>query len=103
MSVKSSRAFEKDKRFDIPLQFFIVFETFIWIWALIVMSDEVNPKGLWLFSFEKPQTRCDYFGFVLITSFFAAVSIVVGHELFHHKEMHNKIFGCVPAARLMYC
>jgi len=65
------------------------------------MSDEVNPKGFW-FSLEKPQTRCDYIGFVLITSFFAAVSIVTGHELFHHREMHNKVIGTLPACKLMY-
>jgi len=65
------------------------------------MSDDVNPTGFW-FSFEKPQTKCDYFGFVMTTAFFNAVAIVTGHELFHRKEMHNKLFGSVPSARLMY-
>ena len=45
--------FANDKRFDVPLIFFIVFEQFVTIWALIIMSDDVNPKGF-LFNIERP-------------------------------------------------
>ena len=47
ISVNSTKLFEKDKRFDIPLQFFVFFELFVWIWAMVVMSEDVNPKGFW--------------------------------------------------------
>ena len=47
ISVNSTKLFEKDKRFDIPLQFFVFFELFVWIGAMVVMSEDVNPKGFW--------------------------------------------------------
>ena len=47
LSVKSQVKFSNDKRFDFPLQFFVVFDTLVYIWALIIMSDEVNPSGYW--------------------------------------------------------
>ena len=65
------------------------------------MSDKVNPTGFW-FDIQKPQTYSDYFGFALIISFFTAVAIPTGHELFHHKETHNKVIGIIPCVTLMY-
>ena len=100
VSIKSTKIFEKDKRFEIPLHFFVVFEICVWIWGLIVMSDDINPKGFW-FSVQKPQTYSDYFGFVLITAFFGALNNVVGHELIHHRESYNKIMGFLPNAKSM--
>jgi hypothetical protein len=47
LSTKSEKIFEKDKRFIIPLYFFIFFEIGVYIWALIVMSDKFNPTGFW--------------------------------------------------------
>jgi hypothetical protein len=35
-------------------------------------------------------------------SFFGAINAVVGHELIHHKEMHNKIIGTWSATKFMY-
>jgi alkane 1-monooxygenase len=65
------------------------------------MSDQVNPKGFW-FQYQKPQTNSDYFGFVVLISFLGAVNVVIGHELMHHREFHNKIFGTLPATKFMY-
>lgn len=65
------------------------------------MSDKINPTGYW-FSFPRPETYTDYFGFTLLMSFFAALNAVVGHELIHHRETHNKVFGGWSAAKLMY-
>ena len=50
----------------------------------------------------RPQTYCDYFGFTLLLSFFAALNAVAGHELIHHRETHNKIIGGWTSAKLMY-
>ena len=35
-------------------------------------------------------------------AFFAALNAVVGHELIHHKETHNKVLGTWAATKLMY-
>jgi len=64
------------------------------------MSDDINPKG-YLFNMKKPETNSDYFGFVLVIAFFSAVAGVSGHELLHHKELHNKIIGTWPFTRIM--
>ena len=65
------------------------------------MSDDINPAG-YLFSLPRPETYSDYFGFTFMISFFAALNAVVGHELIHHKEAHNKLFGTWASTKLMY-
>jgi len=66
------------------------------------MSEEYNPKGYLFNSVQKPETYCDYIGFAMLIGFFSAIASVSGHELFHHKEMHNKFIGNWPACRMMY-
>lgn len=102
LSLKSQVLYSNDKRFDVPLQFFVIFETLVWLWGIIVMSDDYNPKG-YFFNIEKPQTYSDYFGFTLLLAFFGALNAVVGHELIHHKESHNKFLGTYACSRLMSC
>jgi len=72
----------------------------VWIWALIIMSDDVNPEG-WMFNVEKPKTYTDYIGFALTMSFFAAITAVTGHELIHHRESFNKALGTWSFAKIM--
>lgn len=37
----------------------------------------------------------------MVIAFFSAVAGVSGHELLHHKELHNKIIGTWPFTRIM--
>lgn len=65
------------------------------------MSDKVNPGGFW-FSIRKPETFSDFFIFAFTIGFQSAVAGVNGHELLHHKETHNKVFGIFPLTKMMY-
>ena len=44
---RCERTFHNDKRFWLPLYTYNLLETITWIWALIVMSDKVNPDSFW--------------------------------------------------------
>merc|ERR1719263_170215 len=99
ISPKSQMLFANDKRFDIPLHLFVIFETCVYLWALTIMSDNFQPKGFW-FSVARPDSYVDYFGFTLLISFFSAINAVVGHELIHHREIHNKFLGTVAVCKL---
>lgn len=91
LTPKSQFAFAKDWRFIVPLYTYVFAETLVWIWALLVMSDNVNvDKRWWL---VKPQTASEYFAFLSIMGFFGSLNAVVGHELFHKKEMLPKLIG----------
>lgn len=47
-----------DKRFWLPLYSFNILETITWLWALIIMSDQVNINLTW---FQlKPETNGQY-------------------------------------------
>jgi len=47
LAQKCEKAYHNDKRFWLPLYAFIFAETATWLWALIVMSDKVNPDSFW--------------------------------------------------------
>jgi hypothetical protein len=55
LAQKCERAYLNDKRFWLPLYSFNILETITWLWALIVMSDQVNINLYW---FQlKPETN----------------------------------------------
>jgi hypothetical protein len=47
LTPKAEKAFANDKRFCIPLYVFNLFETITWVWALVLMSDEVKVDNIW--------------------------------------------------------
>jgi len=91
LTPKSQKAFANDWRFIVPLYTYVFAETFVWIWALLIMSDNVNvDKRWWL---VKPQTTAEYIAFLSTMGFFGSLNAVVGHELFHKKEQLSKMIG----------
>ena len=100
LTPKSAFAFAKDQRFVVPLYTYVIAETFVWIWALLAMSDNVNvDKRWWL---VKPKTASEYFVFLSIMGFFGSLNCVVGHELFHRKDRLSKCMGTWPYTKVMY-
>lgn len=91
LSRHSEKAYLHDKRFWIPQYAIAFMETIVWIWALILMSDQVSIESS-LFS-VKPTTSFEYFMFTFVFGYFTGINIVVGHELLHKKEWYNKAIG----------
>jgi hypothetical protein len=100
LSIKSEKAFLNDKRFWYPLWAYNIAETITWIWALIVMSDQVSIDHYWFQM--KPQTTFQYFMFTFTWGYFAALNAINGHELLHKKEWFNKYFGTWAYTKFMY-
>ena len=100
LAQKCEKAYLNDKRFWLPLYAFNFVETVTWIWALIVVSDEVNPD-CWWFKL-KPQTTAQYFLFTFQWGYFCGLNAVGGHELMHKKEAYNKIIGTWSYTKFMY-
>jgi len=100
LSPKSEKAFEKDKRFYIPLHVFNVLETLTWIWALILMSDQVEFDNIWFY--RKPKTTFQYLVFSFVLGNFASLNIIGGHELIHKKETYNKVIGTFTFTKFLY-
>ena len=81
LTKKASKDFEKDKRFLIPLYLFFIFDFTNYFWCLYQF------------------TNADFSGlmhrlvFIFSQSHFAALGMVVGHELLHRRETVHKIFG----------
>jgi hypothetical protein len=100
ISDKCQAAWANDKRFLLPLYLYTFLETISWIWALTVMSDVVNPQYAWFQT--KPETWCQYLNFTFTFGFFAGLSGVIGHELVHSKETHNKYIGNFGYTKFFY-
>lgn len=79
---------------------FNALETLTWIWALIVMSDQVNIDYHW---FQlKPQTYGQYFLFVFHWGMFCGFNAIGGHELLHKRETYNKVLGTWAYTKFFY-
>lgn len=93
LSKKSEKKFEKDWRFWLPLWTCVIVETASWIWALILMSDEVKFDTFYLSDRIKPKTWPQYIIFGFILGFFTSISSTAAHELIHKREWFNKLIG----------
>ena len=91
LNIKSEKLFYADKRFWLPLYAYQLVETITWLWALVVMSDNVNINMLWFQM--KPEGNFEYFMFCSTFGYFCALNGVNGHELLHKKEWYNKYLG----------
>ena len=70
------------------------------MWSLIIFSDQVNIDHPWFQ--HKPQTNAQYLVFILHWGYFCGVNAIVGHELLHRKENHNKVIGTWPYTKFLY-
>jgi len=100
LTQKCERAYLNDKRFLAPLYAFNICETLTWLWALIVMSDQVNINCYWFQN--KPETNGQYFLFCLQWGYFCGLNAIGGHELLHKRETMNKLAGTWAYTKFMY-
>jgi alkane 1-monooxygenase len=77
---KLVKQLSKDRRYLIPLYFAYVTDLAVYCFALNLAGSGQLKTGRFLM-------------LALITSMFASVSAVVGHELFHRKEKVHKVMG----------
>lgn len=90
LTSEEEKAFEKDKRFLIPLYTYWILDFMTYVWALnIVSSGEV--QGVFYF-------LCFTFG----QSQLGGANAVVGHELFHRRETIHKITGTLTYFKMLY-
>jgi alkane 1-monooxygenase len=85
------RILEKDKRFLIPLYLVFFIDVCVIFWSL----DRIK-KG------EAAQTPQSFLILALSVSQIGAVNAVVGHELFHRKNMFDKVLGTLSYAKAFY-
>lgn len=98
---ESERLFSKDKRFDPPMYIVIFMETFVWIWALCVVSDRVDIDSLW-FNGIKPRSLWDVFLFSLPLGQLTLQNAAAGHELLHKREWYKKLIGTWAYQKFWY-
>jgi len=70
----------------------IYINTFIWLWALAVVSDNIKIDH-WLITIAKPETNLEFITLSLSVGVLAALDSISGHELFHKREGYNKLVG----------
>jgi alkane 1-monooxygenase len=87
----------KDWRFIVPIYSYVILETFAWLWALIIFSDEVT----W-FDNMRPSNNFDLFIFTLNMGKFVGINAIAGHELFHKKEWYYKMLGGFAYTKFLY-
>jgi hypothetical protein len=98
---KNERNFSNTKMFLVPIHAFIYVEAALHIYTLILFSTKYKPDFLpEIFEYVPNQTLLQFVLFVGTKSFFCAVGQMGGHELYHRRELINKIVGSIP---LTYC
>jgi len=100
LSPQSEKVFQRDRRFWIPLYTFNLLETLTWIWALVLLSDQVTIEHP-IFK-HKPTTNLQYFLFTFHFGYQLGVNLIGGHELLHKKEPINKFLGTWPYTKFFY-
>ena len=91
LSPEMTPAFEKDKRFLIPLYTFFVLDYASFIHSLYLASTgEIFKSALY------------FVVYVYSTGHFGGLGGVVGHELFHRRETVHKVFGTLMYSKMLY-
>ena len=85
----------KDWRFVVPVQCFIILETLVWIWALLVFSDKVELV-------VAPKKWSELFFFTMTMGYFCGLNAIAGHELLHKREWYHKALGNFAYTKFMY-
>ncbi len=85
------RVLEKDPRFLIPLYVIFVEDFCILFWVIWMVS-----QG------QVGQTPMSFLLYALCAAQPGAVNAAVGHELFHRKNIFDKILGTISYAKIFY-
>ena len=98
---RDEKKFMNSKMFFIPLHLVIYINTFIWLWALAVVSDNIKVDH-WLITIAKPETNLEFITLSLSVGVLAALDSISGHELFHKREGYNKLVGQFAFTKYFY-
>ena len=79
----------------------VIFETFNWIWCLIVVSDKINIEHPW-FHMARLETYGDWYIFCATMGLFTGVNAIAGHELLHRREWYHKMAGTWAYSKFFY-
>jgi alkane 1-monooxygenase len=90
LSLKQTKLFEKDKRFLLPLYIYMALDFAAFIWAL------------YTFVYGEFYGIVDRFLLIYSVSHFAALEMVIGHELLHRRQLVHKIFGTLAYSKVLY-
>jgi alkane 1-monooxygenase len=90
LSKTESKAFEKDKRFLLPLYTYFILDYLTYFWCIYQFT-YADFRGL----FER-------IALIIASSHLAAVNMVVGHELLHRRQLVHKIFGTLTYTKALY-
>lgn len=90
LSKNLSKAYEKDKRFLIPLYTMYFIDFFIYFWSIYQVSNN-NFYGL-----------VDQITLLLAIVHSANINMVVGHELMHRRQLVHKVFGTLAYSKVLY-
>jgi hypothetical protein len=101
VETKSEKNFISDKRFFLPLHFLVFTNTIVWIWGLIVVSDEINIDH-WVFNSIYPKSTKEFWYFSASIGVLAGLDATAGHELLHKREWYNKVIGTLPFTKFFY-
>jgi alkane 1-monooxygenase len=85
------RILEKDKRFLTPLYVIWVMDFVILFWSLYKVS--IGEAG---------STPSSFILWALCTAQPGAVNAAVGHELFHRRNLFDKVVGTLSYAKMFY-
>ena len=101
----SEQAFAKDKRFFLPLYFFVANDVLNWLWCLFLVSDK-NPLSDTPYSFifenHHGQSFLNWLVFTFVWGYMAGLAGLAGHELIHKREVYNKVIGIIPFTKILY-
>lgn len=84
------KAFEKDKRFLIPLYTYVVCDYACYFW------------GIYMFAFAEFYSIFDKILFAFSISHLGAVGMVIGHELLHRHSLIHKVVGTLCYSKSLY-
>lgn len=87
---KQVRAYEKDKRFLIPLYTYWVLDFFSYFWAI------------YTFTYGEFYGILDRLQLIFVTSHIGGVGLAIGHEQLHRRELIHKICGTLVYSKALY-
>ena len=90
LSNEEVKAFEKDKRFFIPLYLYMVIDFGFYFW------------GIYLFATGSIDSLLDKIMFTVTVAHAGAIGMTIGHELLHRRETIHKVAGTLFYSKVMY-
>ena len=100
LSAAQEKKFIDDKRFLLPLYVYVTLDTLSHLWALCVVSDQINFDSP--FFANKLDSPTKWFGFMFVMGYCCGIGGLAGHGLIHKKDRFNKFLGTLAFARQFY-